>query len=1051
MHATRMSDVQLRRFAPTQRCAARQSLTLHLPAPLCSQDLLILYDFSVCEELRLLLAHPNVEHRILAAQGLCKLMNYIDDSADFRKYEPFFQPLIAMCSSTSTSLDASAPQRKGEDSLNRLRISGLQGLSAMVIHFYSQRLVDHYQEVIPAALANVRTEDVPSAMVVVEGTSVTAATISACAYETLSLLAAKVSIPDLDSALTPLFGVLDEWQWRPVTRCASVMSVVTNGLTNDCDLVLFELLKHALVLEQKREVRGDVVEWKLRILQVAALLIHAMRINVLHWEGIVDLLIHHVVAASRSSSPAAPDYTQAVLSCYSAYAQKMPTAQDLISLLFHLTQYSYTSASPALKASLLTCANSIVLQSSDLSLAPDASFSSTATVDSLVRSLLTCAIISQEVSIRERVYEVLTNLLLPAIDVEDDTALPNDSRAKVQRLTTLLAEGKRGDEKERSVKVTDKEQRWILTILYHELSASIAPHPSLTLPSTASITVIDASSSSSQPVPVAVDSIVIVVDDEKSLTSNIKAPGRGSTSARVFEVAYQLLVSLLYQSPATSLVAQWPLISALYQLAHAQHILPFTTGLRCALLTEAWLAAVARIFSLNQARETRQSTAGLEAFIAQLPKTWPTDGVAVVDVAFDPQQPSRGLTAIAPTSTPRPYIADLDVQEVGRLLAHLLDAAGATLEAEEADGSHEAAEGGKSGKELQAPFEPFNIKHLPPSKLLSEERETSWAPSNRPEKERRYSFDVRESLTRVESPFHSAFSPKLQPTDRMPSGSPLHMDADEGKMVADDQSYAAVATAYNAQSTRSDQAFRQSMRILVDQTIHDDTAQSTSHTPQPHTPASTTSSSVSKPNYSRRRSLSTRRQSGMQTGPLSTFSANLAAASASATADKFFAAPAVAAPPTLDVNAAIRQQIESSYALSPSHAVSGSVNVNGVSLEDDGAAVPVKLNVRRASHSAQGSGGGSTTNAGTLTGSGKEGHADWTRESWMLAEQRIDVGSVDEGDDETDAQLTDEIVYGLAEDMEGLSAHHIAGSGDNILKFQFPVLNTFDSYVPELD
>ena len=337
---------------------------------------------------------------------------------------------------------------------------------------------------------------------------------------------------------------------------------------------------------------------------------------------------------------------------------------------------------------------------------------------------------------------------------------------------------------------------------------------------------------------------------------------------------------------------------------------------------------------------------------------------------------------------------------------------------------------------------------------MSDERETSWAPSNRPDKERRYSFDLRDSLTRVDSPFHSGYT--ATSTAANPK-TPAALDrglsaADDDAKIADDQSYAAVAGAYNAQTTRNEQAFRLSMRILVDQTIHDDSIPSTSHTPR--TPASTTSTSVSsKPQYSRRRSLSTRRQSGMQTGPLSTFSASLASASAAATADKFFAAPAVAAPPTLDVNAAIRQQIESSYALSPSHAVSGSVNVNGVMLEDDGAATPVKHNVRRASHSAQGgvTGGTGQGGSGVLTGSGKEGHADWTRESWMLAEQRIDVGSVDEGDDEDDAQLTDSIVYGLAEDMEGLTYHHIAGTGENILKFQFPVLNTFDTFFPEFD
>ena len=1011
-----------------------------------SDDLLILYDESVCEELRLLLVHPLFEHRILAAQGLCKLMGFIDDSADFRKYEPFFAPLISMCTSNETPANG---QRKQEEMVNRVRLSGLQGLSAMVIHFYSQRLVDHYDEIIPAALANIHIAHVPGTVVVIDGGStVTVAAISACAYEMLTLLAAKVSIPDLDTALTPLFSVLDGWEWRPENRCASVVIVLTNGLQSDSDLVLFELLKHALVLEQKTQIRGDPIVLKIRMAQVAALLISAMRINVLHWEGIVDLFIHHAVAASRSASPVAHDYSRAITSCWTAYAQKLPSSQDLISLLFHLTQFSYTSASPPLKASLLSCANLIVLQAPDLSSGADASFTSTATVDSLVRSLLTCAVLTQEVMVRERVYEVLLNLLLPPIEAEDDAAVApsvDDSKAKIHRLLSQLAEGKHIDERDKVVKLTDKEQRWILTILYHELSCSIAPTTGAL--SSASMTVVDPASSSTSPQPVVVDSIVITVDDDKSLTSNIKAPGRGATSPHAFELAYQLLVALLYQSPAASLVLQWPLMNALHQLANSPHVLSAANKVRCALLVEAWLFAVSRIFALGQSREVRQATAELDAFITQLPHAWPADApINIVDVAFDANQPSRGLFALATPSASRPYLTSLDTSQVIRLLSRVLEATGTSLESDEGEAAaHDHSPSAVApSKELQVVFEPFNVKFLPPSKLLSDERETSWAPSHRPDRERRYSFDARESLTRVDSPFHSGYaSPKV--VDRN-VGSKDAVDGEEAKLV-DDQSYAAVATAYNTQTTRNEAVFRQSMRILVDQTIGDDSIPSTSQ--QPHTPAST--SSASRPLYSRRRSLSTRRQSGLQTGPLSTFSASLASASASATADKFFAAPAVAAPPTLDVNAAIRQQIESSYALSPSHAVSGSVNVNGVSLEDEGAATPVKHNVRRSSHSAPAGPGGATTGSGSLTGSGKEGHADWNRESWMLAEQRIDVGSVDEGDDEDDAQLTDEIVYGITEDMEGLSHHHLAGTGENILKFQFPVLNTFDSYVPELD
>ena len=1016
-----------------------------------SDDLLILYDESVCEELRLLLVHPLYEHRILAAQGLCKLMAYIDDSADFRKYEPFFDPLISMCTSNET---AASGQRKQEEMINRVRLSGLQGLSAMVIHFYSQRLVDHYDDIIPAALANVHTENVQGQAVVIDGGStVTIAAISACAYETLTLLAAKVSIPDLDSALTPLFAVLDTWEWRPEGRCASVCIVLTNGLQSDADLVLFELLKHALVLEQKTQIRGDPVLLKARMAQVAALLISAMRINVLHWEGIVDLLIHHAVAASRSGSPIAVDYSRGITHCWTAYAQKLPYAQDLISLLFHLTQFSYTSASPPLKASLLSCANLIVLQAPDLSMGADASFTSTATVDSLVRSLLTCAVMTPDVVVRERVYEVLLNLLLPPIDADDEAAVSSvevgDSRAKIHRLLTQLAEGKRGDEKEKVVKLTEKEQRWILTILYHELSCSIAPTGSGVGPAPVSMTVVDPASSSSSPSPpVAMESIVITVDDDRSITSHIKAPGRGATSAHAFELAYQLLVALLYQSPAASLVLQWPLLHALHQLSNLPHVLTPANQVRCALLVEAWLSTVSRIFALSQSREVRQAIAELDSFITEQHRMWPADAPNdIVDVAFDVHQPSLGLFALPSPVSTRPYLAHVDSSHVVRLLTRVLEAAGSSsLDSDEGEVPNEPAPA-TGAKELHAAFEPFNVKFLPPSKLLSEERETSWAPSHRPDKERRYSFDARESLTRVDSPFHSGYaSPKV--VDRFAGAKEAAADGEGEAKLVDDQSYAAVASAYNTQTTRNDAVFRQSMRILVDQTIADDSVPSTSQAP--HTPASTTSSSASRPLYSRRRSLSTRRQSGMQTGPLSTFSAALANASASATADKFFAAPAVAAPPTLDVNAAIRQQIESSYALSPSHAVSGSVNVNGVSLEDEGAATPVKHNVRRASHSGAPAGAGGA-GSGAQTGSAKEGHADWNRESWMLAEQRIDVGSVDEGDDETDAALTDEIVYGITEDMEGLSHHHIAGTGENILKFNFPVLNTFDSYVPELD
>ena len=503
-----------------------------------SDDLLVLYDESVCEELRLLLVHPLPEHRILAAQGLCKLMNYVDEAADFRKYEQFFQPLLDMCTDTdAVSRTATAsvqgavqqPAGKPQDEVaSRVRLSGLQGLSAMVLHFYSQRLVNHYQDIVPAVLVNVSSDDVQPAVVNEADSTVTAATISACAHETLSLLAAKVSIPDLDSALTPLFAGLDSWGWLPATRCASVLAVLANGVQSDSDLVLFEVLKHALVFEQKVQLRGDAVDFKCRILRVAALLIAAMRINVLHWQGICDLILHHAVAASRSASPAAPAYAAAVHGCFSAYAIRLPTPQDLISLLFHLTQFASTST-PVLKVSLLSCANSIVVQAPDLSTGVDSVFNTMATIDSLVRSLLTCAVLTQEVTVRERAYQVLLNLLLPPLETDEEggaVAEADEGRAKAHRLLAAVTEGKSLDDGEKSARLNEKEQRWILTVLYYELSCSIAPTPGAMQP--VSMTVVDTSSSSSSPPPVTVDSVMVVLEDERSLTSNIKAPGRGA-------------------------------------------------------------------------------------------------------------------------------------------------------------------------------------------------------------------------------------------------------------------------------------------------------------------------------------------------------------------------------------------------------------------------------------------------------------------------------------------------------------------------------------------
>ena len=1017
-----------------------------------SDDLLILYDESVCDAIQLLLTHPLPEHRILASQALCKLIKYIDEAADYRKYEPFFAPLVAMA---VFQPQPNAARRQGSMD-NRVRLGGLQGLNAMVIHFYSARLVDHYGEVVPALLANVYDVRVEAAN---DPETITDATLSSHAYDTLSLVAAKVSVPELEAVLAPVLSGLDATVWQPVPRCASVMIVLTNGMQIEGDLVLFDLLKHALVID-KRFSASDITLVKARILTVASSLIANMRINVLHWQGIVDLLIHNLLA-SLSSSPLQPlssansPYNQSAVTCFSSYAQKLPTPQDLISLLFHVSQFSYTSAPLHTRYAFLGVLNTILQSSTSLAttstgtttVTADASaaFSSTASVETLVRSLLTCAVVSPDVRVREEVYDVLLQLLVPQSEDEEESSGEEVRGRKVERFMSVVGDGKRGLERQRCVQLTEREQRWILTILYYELSESIISIST----TTSSVTVVSSSTAStsataSQPVisassqPISSDQIVITVEDEKSITSSIKAPGRGSTSARCFQLAYRLLLALLYQSPAQSLAFQWPLLVSLQQLASSGHIMSPTNSQRCHVLTLAYLAGVARIFQLDNARETRQPTTELLQYAQQVQADRQAMGETADDVTF----------AVSSTPISNPIDTERGLQLLSRLIEASADVSSSTGDADDADTSTTDVDAASSTsavlvKELTQPFESFNVKYLPPSRLVHEERETSWAPSHRPEKERRYSFDARESLTRIDSPFHS---PRMDKSVLGGSGPIAAADVAEAKTVAvDEQSYAAVASALNVQTTRSDAVFRQSMRALVDQQMNEEREdrEQISHS-RPHTPHSVSASHRTL--SSRRRSLSGRRGSGgLLSAALSSTHGDKDQHTAAATADKFFAAPAIAAPPTLNVNAAIRQQIESSYALSPSHAVSGSVNVNGLTMDD--ASTPVKLNVRRASISTGSMGGGGN---GSIKG---VGDAEWTKESWSLAEQRIDVGAVDE-DDEDDPAATDDIVYGLADAVHdgsgggsGMLAGHVLGTADNILKFQFPSLNTFDSYL----
>ena len=1020
-----------------------------------SDDLLILYDESVCDAIQLLLTHPLPEHRILASQALCKLINYIDEAADYRKYEPFFQPLVDMAVNQPQPNTA----RRQLDMDNRVRLSGLQGLNAMVIHFYSARLVDHYSEVVPALLANIYDVHVDKTQ---DPETITVATLSSHAYDTLALIAAKVSVPELEAVLAPVLGGLDASVWQPVPRCTSVMIVLTNGMQVEGDLVLFDLLKHALTVD-KRFGAADNVLIKARILTVASSLIANMRINVLHWEGIVDLLIQNMLASLSSSplqlvsSPASP-YNQSAVTCFSSYAQKLPTPQDLISLLFHVSQFSYTTAPPYARHTFLRTLNLILQSSTNLSSASTSTateaavFTSSASIETLIRSLLTCAVVSPDTRVREEAYDVLLQLLVPQGD-EDDEGNSEETRGrKVERFMSVVGDGKRGLERQKCIRLTEREQRWILTILYYELSESIISITS----SVSSITVTSAPSASSvsngEPVisassqPVSTDQIVISVEDEKSLTSSIKAPGRGSTSARCFQLAFRLLLALLYQSPAQSLAFQWPLLVSLQQLASSAHIMSPANCQRCHLLTLAYLAGVARIFQLDNARETRHPTTELLEYAKQLQADRLAAGETASDDTFEFESRTVGLVPTATATSAQRFAHPVDADRATEVLTDLLDAAAAsstaTVDADDADATTDATAPSSTvpslSKELSQPFESFNVKYLPPSRLVHDERETSWAPSHRPEKQRRYSFDTRESLTRIDSPFHS---PRMDKS-AFGSGVGALVEVEEAKAV-DEQSYAAVASALDVQTTRSDAVFRQSMRLLVDQTMNEERedreqlSQSRPHTP--HSVSAASTSATHRALLSRRRSLSGRRGSGGLSATLSSTHGEKDKHTAAATADKFFAAPAIAAPPTLNVNAAIRQQIESSYALSPSHAVSGSVNVNGL-IEEEGTTTPVKHNTRRASVSANSAGGG---------GSKGSGDADWTKESWSLAEQRIDVGAVEE-DDEDDPAATDDIVYGLADEMQmdgGGAAGHVAGTADNILKFQFPSLNTFDSYL----
>ena len=1026
-----------------------------------SDDLLILYDESVCDAIQLLLTHPLAEHRILAAQALCKLINYIDEAADYRKYEPFFAPLVRM----AVYQPQPSTPRKAVGMDNRVRLGGLQGLNAMVIHFYSGRLVDHYGEVVPALLANiydVHVEDKTS-----DPETITVATLQSHAYDTLALIAAKVSVPELDAVLAPVLAGLDASVWQPVPRCASVFIVLTNGMQVEGDLVLFDLLKHALIVD-KRFAAVDTALIKARILSVASSLIANMRINVLHWEGIVDLLIQNLLVSLSSSplqvvsSPSTP-YNQSAVICFSSYAQKLPNPQDLISLLFHVSQFSYTSAPLHARYTFLRTLNLVLQSSTNLSAASTSTatetaiFTSSASIETLIRSLLTCAVVSPDIRVREEAYDVLLQLLVPQGDEEEEVGSEEMRGRKVERFMSVVGEGKRGLERQKCVRLTEREQRWILTILYYELSESII---SLTT-TVSSVTVTSAPSASSlstsEPVisassqPVSSDQIVITVEDEKSVTSSIKAPGRGSTSARCFQLAYRLLLALLYQSPAQSLAIQWPLLVSLQQLASSAHILSPANCQRCHVLPLAYIAGVARVFQLENARETRQPTIELMEYAKQLQADRQAEGEAANDVSFTIETMTAGLVSTVPVSSEaKPFTHLIDTDKVSQILTRLLDAAAAattsTGDADDTDAGTDVATASSTvpslAKELAQPFESFNIKYLPPSRLIHEERETSWAPSHRPEKERRYSFDTRESLTRIDSPFHSPRVDKV--TLGGSGGVGGGVEVEEAKAV-DEQSYAAVAAALNVQTTRSDAVFRQSMRVLVDQMMNEEREdrEHLSQSERPHTPHSTSVSHRAL--SSRRRSVSGRRGSGghnLLSSTLSSTHGDKDKHTAAATADKFFAAPAIAAPSTLNVNAAIRQQIESSYALSPSHAVSGSVNVNGLTLDEDGASTPVKHNVRRASVS---------TGSGAAGGSSKgAGDAEWTKESWSLAEQRIDVGVVDE-DDEDDPDVTDDIVYGLAEEMMmdggGVVAGHVMGTADNILKFQFPSLNTFDSYL----
>ena len=1023
-----------------------------------SDDLLILYDESVCDAIQLLLTHPLPDHRILASQALCKLINYIDEAADYRKYELFFQPLVDMAVNQPLGNTA----RRQVDMDNRVRLAGLQGLNAMVIHFYSARLVDHYSEVVPALLANIHDVHVDRTN---DPETITIATLSSHAYDTLALIAVKVSVPELEAVLAPVLTGLDAGGWQPVPRCASVMIVLTNGMQVEGDLVLFDLLKHALTVD-RRFGATDTALIKARILTVASSLIANMRINVLHWEGISDLLIQNMLASLSSSplqlvsSPTSP-YIQSAVICFSSYAQKLPTPQDLISLLFYVSQFSYTSAPPYARHTFLRTLNLILQSPTNLSAASTSTatdtavFTSSASVETLLRSLLTCAVVSPDVRVREEVYDVLLQLLVPQGDEDEENNSEEQRGRKVERFMSVVGDGKRGLERQKCIRLTEREQRWILTILYYELSESI-----ISITSTvSSITVTSAPSASSlsngEPVisassqPLSTDQIVITVEDEKSITSSIKAPGRGSTSARCFQLAYRLLLALLYQSPAQSLAFQWPLLVSLQQLASSAHIMSLANCQRCHLLTLAYIAGVSRVFQLDNARETRQPTTDLLEYAKQVQADRLEAGETASDETFEAE--SMTVSAVrngTATSEAVPFANPVDTDRATQLLIRLLDAAATAstspADVDDADTSTDVAASSSAApslaKELAQPFESFNVKYLPPSRLVHEERETSWAPSHRPEKERRYSFDTRESLTRIDSPFHS---PRTDKSMLGTGGIGAVTEVEEAKAV-DEQSYAAVAMALNVQTTRSDAVFRQSMRVLVDQMMNEEREDREQLSQsRPLTPHSTTSSaSHHRQLSSRRRSLSGRRGSGgLLSSTLSSTHSDKEKHTAAATADKFFAAPAIAAPPTLNVNAAIRQQIESSYALSPSHAVSGSVNVNGLTLDEEGAATPVKHNMRRSSVSTGSTAGGSSKGAG---------EAEWTKESWSLAEQRIDVGAVTE-DDEDDPDVTDDIVYGLAEDMRmdggGVVAGHVVGTADNILKFQFPSLNTFDSYL----